>query len=209
MTATTLRMFCFALAGTFALHAGTVAVDLTSPGSEYGGGPWTLGFAFSPVVNISVTALGVYDSGQDGIADIATVGIWDTNGNLLTSGQVPSGTGGTLLGDFRYVSITPFDLTAGTEYVVGSYLADTASSLNTGQGGTGSFDPSITVIEDRYVGSGAFAYPSQNSATAGAWLGANFQFSDTEAAPEPGAFVLVAGGLGALLMRRLRRSRAF
>lgn len=194
-----------AIFGVTALHAGT-AVDLTTLGGTYVGGEYTLGFEFSPVVSIAVNSLGVFDSTQGPLSSDAMVGIWDTSGDLLTSATVPSGTCATLVGYFCYVSITPFDLTAGTDYVVGSYLDALGTGLDTDEGGSGSFDPAISVVQDRYAEESTFQYPSiTDDFSGGAWLGANFQFS-TQSTPEPGAFVLVAGGLAGLLAWRLRRS---
>ena len=75
-----------------------VAINLTSPGLEYSGAPYTLGFQFSVASNTSIISLGAYDSGQDGLVQAAQVGLWDLSGNLLTSAVVSSGTSGTLIG---------------------------------------------------------------------------------------------------------------
>ncbi len=186
------------------MHAGVIT--LTTPGTEYPGGIYTLGFEFTPVVDISVTSLEVYDSGMGVLGSDATVGIWDISGDLLTSATVPSGSTAND-GYFSSVSISPLSLTAGVDYVVGAYLDAQASSYNTGQGGSGSVDPNITIIQDMYIDNGgSFAFPGTTAGDAGgAWLGGSFGYA-ASTTPEPGSFLLVTAGLAAFLARRLRRA---
>jgi hypothetical protein len=183
-------------------NANAAAINMTIPGGEYSGGPYTLGFEFRVINTEAVGSLGVYDSGMDGIAAPATVGIWDTSGNLLVSAVVPSGTAGRLDGFFRYVDITPFTLIAGIDYVIGSYLNDTASSYLTGQGGAGSVDPNVVLVNNRYGATGTFAFPDVTTNTGGAWLGANFEAA---AVPEPATLALI--GLGLLGFGMVRRRK--
>jgi len=157
------------------------------------------------VVNISVTSLEVYDSGEGVLPSAATVGIWNLAGTLLASATVPSGSSAND-GFFSSVPITPLSLTAGVDYVVGAYLDATASSYNTGQGGSGSVDPNITIIQDRFIDISSFAFPSStDDETGGAWLGGSFGYG-AQTTPEPGSLLLITTGLAALLARRLRRA---
>jgi hypothetical protein len=175
------------------------AATLTSPGETFSGSLYTLGFEFSVNQSLSVTALGVYDDGQDGLANSAQVGIWDISGNLLASVTVPSGTAGTLVGDFRYADISPLTLSPGQDYVVGAYINDTATSFNTLQGGSGFYDPAVNGIEDRFSNfNSMFSFPdSTNDHPGGAWLGGNFLFASP--VPEPSSVTLLAlGGFGML-----------
>lgn len=183
------------------------AVNLITPGAEYSGSPFTLGFEFTVSSPVSITALGVYDSGADGLTAPASIGLYDTSGNLLTSGNIAAG-GGTLDGLFRYVTITPFSLTPGTDYVIGSYESDNASSLGTDQGGTGTINPLVTIIQDRYNENGSLAYPDLSDGhSGGAWLGANFQFS-ISGVPEPATWAMMLIGFGAIgFALRRRRTR--
>jgi hypothetical protein len=73
-------------------------ITFTTPEFEYAGEEYTLGFEFYTFTNLTAAALGTYDSNQDGIANSATVGIWDTSGNLLVSATVPMRIAGTLDG---------------------------------------------------------------------------------------------------------------
>jgi uncharacterized protein DUF4082/PEP-CTERM motif-containing protein len=184
------------------------AITLTTPGTEYGGGQYTLGFEFQVASNQTITQLGVYDSGQDGLTTGAQIGLWDTSGTLLRSVTIPTGTGSTLIGDFRYGSITPFLAVTGTDYIVGAFTQDLATSLFTGQGGTGTVDPNIILVEDQYSNfNDAFSFPNTTDHTAGAWLGGNFIFGAT-AVPEPLTLsIFGAGFVGAVAMRRRKKAQ--
>jgi Domain of unknown function (DUF4082)/PEP-CTERM motif len=179
-----------------AAHA-SPAITLTDPGLEYNAGAFTLGFEFTVANTTSLTALGVYDSGQDGLDSAAQVGVWDATGDLLLSATVPSGTDGTLDNDFRFVSVSSFTLTAGTDYVIGAYLADgSASSLGTDQGGAGSVDPNVIIIEDSYTNSSSLSFPNASDGhSGGAWLGANFE-TGAAGVPEPASWALMICGFG-------------
>lgn len=173
------------------------AISIITPGVEYSGSQYTLGFEFSVDDAESITGLGVYDSGQDGLNGRAFVGLWDTSGNLLVSTIVGAGTAGTLDNYFRYNSITPYALVAGQHYIVGAFEPDDlATSWNTGQGGSGAVSPHVTVYGDRYSNfNNAFSFPDTTDSTAGAWLGGNV-FLGTRAVPEPASWAMMLGGFG-------------
>jgi len=206
----TLNKICITALALFALstaHAIPV-LDVQTPGSEYNGGSWTLGFEFTVNQDISVTSLGVYDSGMNGLSNDAQVGIWDNNGNLLASAIVGAGTAGELDGYFRFTDIAALALSIGNSYYAGSYSGDTASSCNTNQGGSCIIDPIINVIQDRYAGIYSFGFPSSsNGRTQGSWLGANFRYNEAAAVPAPGSLALIGAGLlGMALVRRRKFS---
>lgn len=183
--------------------AAAPAINLLTPGLEYPGTQYTLGFEFSVAAASTIDELGVYDNLGDGLTASANIGIWDLSGSLLTSTTIAAG-GGVLNGLFRYASITPFALTPGTHYIVGAYTTDLASSLNTGQGGTGTYNPLVTVYQDRYSNfNSAFSFPDTTQGSVqGAWLGGNFNLATV---PEPAAWTLMIGGFamtGTALRRR-------
>lgn len=207
-----------AAAGAFLAMAATAAraqtqtqvVFLTAPGALFPSGMSTLGFEFNVPVpdgafGVFVFALGVFDAYEGPLHQDATVGLWDTSGDLLTSVVVPAG-GGVSEGFFRYASIAPFYLTSGQDYIVGAYQGGDglATSLNTPQGGVGTYRIGVSVVEDRFSGPSAFAFPDQTAGFAGgAWLGANLDLG--YAVPEPASWSLMLVGIGALGLA-LRRS---
>ncbi|MDP2823234.1 MAG: DUF4082 domain-containing protein [Sulfuritalea sp.] len=209
ISVTALAAIGFAIAGQ--AHAapqvcgtpGCPAINMLTPGAEYGS-LFTLGFKFSVPNNALATSLGVYDSGRDGLSGAAQVAIWDTAGQQLISATIPSGTGGELDGFFRYVSIPSFSLLAGTQYIIGAHTTSQASSLFTGEGGSGSVDPNLTLIRDAFSTSG-FSFPNQTNGYIGAWLGANFRM--TAPIPEPETYQMLALGLLAITAVALRRRK--
>jgi len=184
------------------------AVTLTSPGAIFGSSLYTLGFSFEVGSPQTIDQLGVWDADGAPLPVDAQVGLWNDSGALLTSVTVPA-SGGTLVDGFRYADITPFALTPGQVYVVGAFLGDdgSATSFNTNQGGSGSFNPLITPLFDRFSHfNSAFSFPTDSDGFAGgAWLGANFNL--VSAIPEPATWVTLLLGLAALgvAMRRTRR----
>lgn len=77
-----------------------------------------LGWTFTTNSSITVTGLGYYDYQQDGFATGHQVGIFDSQGTLLTSAYLSPGTDAGLDGFFRYVSIVPVTLSAGQTFIV-------------------------------------------------------------------------------------------
>ena len=93
------------------------------PTAGYGiGGPLlftvTVGWEFTPLQDIWVTDLGFYDQFQDGLNIPHKVGIWNSQQQLLVSDTVQPL--GACYGEYRYVAITPFLLTAGQTYIIGA-----------------------------------------------------------------------------------------
>ncbi|TKB95053.1 MAG: VPLPA-CTERM sorting domain-containing protein [Nitrospira sp.] len=181
------------------------AIDLTQIDFEYDSSAWTLGWRFSVTAPTSVEALGVYDSGQDGLAGPAQVGLWLASGGApLVQTAVAAGTAAQLDGHFRFTPIASTALTPGLEYIVGSHLdGDLATALF---GGNGLVDPRVSVIDVRYssIGSG-FGFPdvTDPGTDGAAFLGGNFQLTPV---PLPAAVWLFGSGVAGLVGLARRRS---
>jgi hypothetical protein len=81
----------------------------------------TVGWDFQVNVDHTINYLGVYDADADGLAVATEVGLWNRDtSQLLVSTFVPQGTGGHLLGQFRYASIGAINLQPGVNYALGA-----------------------------------------------------------------------------------------
>lgn len=197
-----MRLFVLPLAlmGALTASAGTIAFT--------GGGLFTLsdsrafttGWGFS-TSGLTVTALGYFDDGQDGLLNAHDVGIFAADGTLLVSATVPQGVAGTLNADWRFVEITPFTLDAGS-YVIGGFSNGYDPIV---VAGAASASPEITLGSlSWYTFGGSLSFPTS---TGNVYLNPNFEFdrvvTPATATPEPSTFALgVAIGLVALRLRR-------
>jgi hypothetical protein len=84
-----------------AIQPVTPALSFTGGGS-FAAPAGTFGWTFTLTGTLTVTDLGWFDFGGNGLAASHDVGIWASDGTLLVSATVPSGTTGGLIGAFRY-----------------------------------------------------------------------------------------------------------
>lgn len=186
--------------------AQAAVIDLSDIIFEYDGSQQTLGWKFSVTAPTAVGALGVYDSGQDGLAGPAQVALWLASGGApLVQTTIAAGTDAALDGYFRFAPVSSTALVPGIEYIVGAHLDGDATALFSGNG---SVDPRVSVIDVRYsaLGSG-FAFPDQTDpgTDGAAFLGGNIQLA---AVPLPAAAWLFGSalvGLGSMARARLRK----
>jgi hypothetical protein len=211
-----------AIAGTLVTaKAQTPALTFTTAPTSTGG--FVMGWQFSvkPAASVIVSALGYYDFNLDGLTQAHTVGIYDSVGTLLVSAVVPTGTGGTLLNQYRYISITPFTLAAGGAYTIEATNTGTGDRWAFGDGTeTGlAVNSNITKAATNAAvfannGGATLVYTTTkpNSPTGYSFLGGpNFQISGTvpSGVPEPGAAAIIIGitTTGAVLTMRRRKVR--
>jgi hypothetical protein len=138
----------------------------------------------------------VWDKSLDGLATAHEIGIWTTGGTLLASTTVPAGTSGTLVGEYRFISLTtPLYLAAGASYRIGALTGTTEiwhGSTVLPNGPTFAV-PNVNYV-DRYANmSGVFTFPTDLAdPSTSAWDFPNFQF---DVVPEPATGALVMFGL--------------
>ncbi len=193
----------------------TLALANSIPALTVSGGStfiWsrTLGWAFSTSSQLSVTSLGVYDSGLNGLESAVDVGIWRTSDQaLLGSTTILAGTGSGLVGNFRYESTPSFVLDAGTEYRIGAVALTGAIPFL--HEGNAILAPELTLIGngvEESASNNVLTFPNQiytPNPAADRYFGPNFQFAS--AVPEPGSFTLLAAGLGMTGLAGWRRRR--
>ncbi len=139
--------------------------------ADFNSGHFCLGYSITPNVDVTVTALGFYDSGQDGLTQSHAVGIFDSKQTLLVSVLVtPSAPLDHL---FRYVSSPATPLKAGQTYYVVATTGDEKYAYNAY--GFAS-NPLVTYGTDYYIVSDTLAFPTMNSPPVDpAWFGPNFK----------------------------------
>jgi|GEM_PF-4488556 len=100
--------------------ASVPAAKIESVGYTGGGFAFnlSLGWEFQVNSKVQVTDLGVWDHNKDGLDGDFPVGLWDADGKLLVSAQVPAGDKARLVETFRYTSIKPIELEPGRRYVI-------------------------------------------------------------------------------------------
>lgn len=166
------------------------------------------GWIFTANAPLTVTSLGVFDDGSDGLAISHSVGIFnETTETLLGSTTVPAGTGGTLIDGFRYESVSPFSLTEGDSYVIVMTMPDENADLQTIEAASETTASQITYVNSAFdVGSTlAFPSPSENGSFAPGIFGPNFTFASSAVTPEPASIALL--GTGVLSMAGFARRR--
>ena len=167
------------------------------------------GWGFELSQPVTLTALGVWDDGGDGLTSAHTVDLWNGGATLLTSATIPTGTvaaaaGGAVQGGvFRYEPITPIVLAAGTQYVVAMSTARGDGDAFINFGGTTTTDPLVTINEFRLANLNGFAFPNQDFGGTSGYFGPNFEFS---AIPEPSSLALLGIAIAAVGFMRRRKA---
>ena len=189
-----------------AAHAQVVALD-----PEYNAGSQTAqpanstygwNFTVGPS-SLSVTHLGYFDLGQDGLQESHQVGIWNSEGAILTQGTVVSSD--SLTGNFRFSLVTPATLEAGETYYIGAHSPSGLDAILHSGPAAG---PTTFASEISYIGavsSTGFSFPGTPAGLNVGVIGPNFQFTPV---PEPHEYALVMGlGLAGFYSFRKVRSR--
>lgn len=198
-----------------------IAYDI--PTIEYGNDTWggSLGMRFDVNAGktISVTALGVFDSGGDGISTgttlYATIYNRDTETQVTTTRSFTHSDVGTLLGSDRFKNLTtPVTLTAG-HYMIVSWGYNSSDKM--GNQGVGS-PPTPSIMHDgggliSFLSGGGYwssvadagNYPTNVSGTqTNRYLAGTFEF-----VPIPSTMLLLGSGLVGLALLRFRRRKSY
>jgi hypothetical protein len=191
-------LLAVALAGAATAAHATDAITLGTGYTNFTNGPWTLGFEFSPVSNISVTSLGDYFPA--GAAATGSVGLWTASGTLLASASVS--TPGAVADGYVFTAITPVALTAGQDYIVGGTTngADYAVYYSKGFG----VAAGINYIVHIESSGNSLTFP-QDKYTSFDDFGGNFQFGGV---PETSTWVMMLAGFAGLGFLGYRRNKA-
>ena len=171
----------------------SVAVTFPANTSFTAAQNFTFGWDFTLSSPVLVTDLGVFGAGE--LTDSHPITIWTSTGTVVTTGIVPAGTAGILVNQFRYVSIAPTLLAAGS-YVIGAYYPTESEAIAFNAIGL-TTAPEVSYGQGR-VGAGT-ALPG-NTVSNNGYFGPNFQFIAPAAVPEGGSsWILLALSLGGIL----------
>ncbi len=197
------------LAAVPALAAPAVVVSNVNGPSSLGNPPYTLGWSFSTNDAITVNALGVFDSGLDGLATRYQVGLWDSGGVLLASATVAAGVSAPLTNQFRYATVAGVALGAGRTYTIGALIDSSADAvLFPGEVNGFSTAAEISFLESRFIDGATLTDPTIGGGVQAGYFGPNFLFSaSTNETPEPASLLLVAMAIAALRASQTRRAR--
>lgn len=199
------------------LHAELLLADTPGTGFTTGyTGSYNLGYQFRVGDRaLSVTQLGFYDVGNDGLLDNHQVGLWRTDGSLLASVEIGSGSH-SLTNGFAFESLlTSVLLDANTDYILSAFWPSTQDQVYADfLPGSQPLLNDATLVGSRLeplLTTTGFSFPSGPFSENGlAWIGANLIYTPVAATPvpEPSTYAL-AGALMTLglVVRRSIKSR--
>lgn len=197
---TLLRLTAIATLSVTAVLAAPVITFDEGTGSNGTNQGQSVGWQFDVLVPFSVTAVGWFDEGQNGLVTSHQVGIWNPAGVLLASAVVPGGLAGTLDGQYRMVALgSALNLAVGSGYIVGG-LNSSANTERLAFNVTQLVDPRIRYVDGTFSDlNGVFERPTQFTASTTGVYGPMFAI---DAVPEPSSVLLVIPALAALYLRR-------
>lgn len=156
---------------------------LQSYSSNFGGyTAVTAGWSFTPLTNITVTALGCFDYSVSFQSEPISVGLWSADGSLLASNSVT--TNSALVNQVWYEPITAVPLLANETYYLGAYSSADGMVISTYSsiGGSGGY---VNMASEVQLGMAVFStnqnfsFPDTAGGPSGsAILAPNFQFTD-------------------------------
>lgn len=177
-----------------AVHADSLALDFSSPGSYFTvNGAISIGWQFQVLKPITVTALG--DLWLPSFTETHDVGIFSaSNSSLIASTTVTSSDPQTSY--FRFGSITPVTLQPGEYRIAATSVNDPWSFIPSGQ-----VENSAISYQGGYFTYGdGLQYPTSSEAPYDSYFGPSFLIADsTISTPEASAWTLTIAGFCLLL----------
>jgi hypothetical protein len=136
------------------------------------------------------------------------VGLWSADGSTLLATAQVTNSNPAQAGGYRYTSITPITLTAGTDYLIGAYVGGGNAFFGDGGASAPYSGDAVTIVNDVFNsngGTGLQAPLSDGGNAIGRWGPASFLA--TTPAPEPSSVVALVGlgAMGLFLFARRRR----
>lgn len=155
------------------------------------------GYEFTLSTATTITTLGWYDVGADGLAGPTPVGLWDISQNLLASVTVASGTTDALVNGFRmHDLLSPVTIQPGTYVLAGGTQGSDAYLVSNSNFTFITFDSRITWVQERWASGNSPTFPI-NTTPVFALFGPNAAF-DSEV-PEPSSIGTVMLGIAGLV----------
>ncbi len=196
-----------------AAHADLVIYDFPATvGSQAFTG--SLGMDFDVNSAITITAVGVFNSGQAGINGTLSAEIFNVTTGLPVAGTLVSltGTQGTLIDGSRFLSITPVSLP------VGDYSIVSWGYSSTDLDGNYTDPPPATILNDyggaiSFVGSGRYSLTADTFPTiidggaADQFYAGTFEVDPPPVVPLPASVLLLGTGLLAMVGLGWRQRR--
>ncbi|HSU30713.1 MAG TPA: DUF4082 domain-containing protein [Bryobacteraceae bacterium] len=202
------------LAATSLLGAQLAVCDslysFTSANQTFFDAPATLGFVFTANSSFQVDSLGWFDATGEGFSSQHTIGLFDSAGTLLASTTLSTSTSDTIDGGFRYHSIAPITLTAGSEYTLAGTSGGPMDSWTVNDlVNDFAVNPAFTIGPNaaRFSYGTELVDPDSHFSDYLVYSGPNLEGQELiSATPEPASFLLVAIAASILLISRQLRT---
>lgn len=191
--------FSWAAVAAATVDAQVIGGYVPLPGNQRTDGGKVVGVSFNSLGQ-TISSLGFYDHGGDGLAASYQLGLWDSSQNLIATATVTPSS--PLIGDFRYAPITP--VTIGSfalpqSFTIGALLPPVMNDVW--------LDGIIPVLGVGYTGAGTGRFEVSNSLIYPTNLDSSAYYvvnaGPAVVIPEPGTLAMSCVGLlGVLRIRR-------